>query len=181
MSISDAIFTIFRSRGESAYFGEAVSQTEHALQSAHLAEQSGAPYYLVVAALLHDIGHLLHSQPEQIADLGEDASHEVVGEAWLAQHFNAAVTEPVRLHVSAKRYLCAVETGYLERLSPASVKSLRLQGGSMTPEETRAFEANPFYREAIQLRRWDDEAKIPGREVPPLEHYRLKIETVSVR
>jgi phosphonate degradation associated HDIG domain protein len=178
VKILDEIFTIFHTKGETAYFGEAVSQMEHALQSAQLAVQSGAPDSLVVAALLHDIGHLLHDQPEHIASLGVDAAHELVGEAWLAQRFGAEVTEPVGLHVAAKRYLCAVEPGYLEHLSPASVQSLWLQGGPMTPDEIRAFESRPFYREAVQLRRWDDEAKIPGREAPPLKHYRSLIEAV---
>lgn len=181
MTITDEIFTIFGSRAESAYFGEAVSQLEHALQSAWLAEQSGAPVSLVVAALLHDIGHLLHVLPEQIADTGVDAGHDAVGEAWLSQRFGAEVTEPVRLHVAAKRYLCAVEKDYRERLSAASVQSLMLQGGPMTAEEIRAFEANPFYREAVQLRRWDDAAKTPGTEVPPLESYRSRIEDLLTR
>ena len=117
----------------------------------------------------NDIGHLAHGLDEDIADKGKDGYHEVVGERWLGQYFGPAVTEPVRLHVEAKRYLCAVDADYQARLSPASVKSLALQGGPLTPEGVREFEANPFFREAVRLRRWDDEAKVPGLDVPGLE------------
>src|SRR5262249_46218099 len=105
---------IFAAKGQSAYFGEPVSQLEHALQAAWQAENENAPAWLVVAALLHDIGHLLHDQPEHIADLGIDARHEDVGHAWLAQYFGPEIAAPVRMHVDAKRYLCATDASYLE-------------------------------------------------------------------
>src|ERR1700757_2261608 len=126
MSIVDHIFTLFERRGHAAYFGEAVSQLEHALQTAHQADQKGAPDYLIIAALLYDLGHLLHGMPEDIAALGVDGQHQEIGAAWLSRHFNTAVTEPIRLHVAAKRYLCAVDTQYHQQLSPASVHSLAL-------------------------------------------------------
>jgi predicted HD phosphohydrolase len=116
----------------------------------------------VVAALVHDIGHLLQNLPEDIADRGSDAHHEDVGHAWLARHFGPEVTEPVRLHVEAKRYLCRVDPGYLKRLSPASVQSLALQGGPFDDAEVREFENRPHYRDAVRLRTWDDARRFGG-------------------
>ena len=135
---------------------------------------------LVVAALLHDIGHLLHGLPEHIADKGIDGRHEAVGEAWLVPQAGPAVTEPLRLHVAAKRYLCAVDSDYMALLSPASIKSLRLQGGPYTDDEVEAFEKNPHYQDAVRLRRWDDQAKVAGLDVPDLAHYRSVLERVLV-
>ncbi len=181
MQVADQILEIFAAKGSAAYFGEPVSQLEHALQAAYHAETGGAPAWLVVAALLHDIGHLLHDMPEHVADLGIDARHEDAGHAWLAQYFGPEVTAPVRMHVDAKRYLCATDPAYLGLLSPASVQSLQLQGGPFTAAEARAFEQQPFAREAAQLRRWDDLAKVPGMHVPGLEHYRALIDAAQLR
>lgn len=175
MNVLDTITRLFETGGNSAYFGEPVSQTEHALQTAHLAETEGAPDSLVVAALLHDVGHLLHGLPETIAERGIDGRHEAGGSDWLARHFGPAVCDPVRLHVAAKRYLCATDPEYLALLSPASQKSLELQGGPFDAAGARAFEAEPFYREAVRLRHWDDRAKIPKLAVPPLGHYSPRI------
>jgi [1-hydroxy-2-(trimethylamino)ethyl]phosphonate dioxygenase len=172
MRITDHIIALYRRRGDAMYGGEAVTQTQHALQTAHLAEADGSPSTLIAAALLHDVGHLVHDLPENAADLGVDDEHEALGAQWLAAYFGPAVTEPGKLHVAAKRYLCAVDANYLGRLSPASVQSLALQGGPMTVAEARAFEAMPYAAEALKLRRWDDEAKIPGWVVPDLDHYR---------
>lgn len=168
----DEIFDLFARRGEEAYFGEPVSQLEHALQTVLQAEQANASDSLIVAALLHDIGHLLHKLPEDIADQGIDAQHEKIGAAWLAKYFPPEVAEPVKLHVAAKRYLCAVDTDYQKRLSLASIQSLALQGAVMDAAAVRDFEQNDLYREAVALRRWDDEAKIAGLCVPSLEQYR---------
>jgi [1-hydroxy-2-(trimethylamino)ethyl]phosphonate dioxygenase len=176
MKIIDEIIDLFQRQGDAAYHGEAVSQTEHALQSAALAEQQEAPDTLVVAALLHDIGHLLDGQDEDLADRGLDGRHEEAGCAWLAEHFGPKVTEPIRLHVAAKRYLCAVDPVYLAELSPASRLSLSLQGGPLEAEERADFESNPMYHEAIRLRYWDDTAKVPGLRVPGLEYYRARLE-----
>ena len=175
--VIDEIISLFRQRGAAAYHGENVSQTEHALQAAALAEREGACQFLVVAALLHDIGHLLEGQAEDLADRGLDGRHEEAGRAWLAAHFGPEVTEPIYLHVAAKRYLCAVDANYLAALSPASRVSLSLQGGPMGDDERSKFESNPYYRDAIRLRRWDDTAKVHGLKVPGLDHYRNPLET----
>jgi [1-hydroxy-2-(trimethylamino)ethyl]phosphonate dioxygenase len=167
----NAILDLFLQRGETAYFGEPVSQIEHALQTAHLAEQSGADRALIAAALLHDVGHLVHQRAETVADEGRDAHHESHGAHWLRQLFGPEVTEPIRLHVEAKRYLCTVDADYRARLSPASEQSLQLQGGLLSPAEVQRFEQQPWFRQAVQLRRWDDEAKIVDWQVPGLQHY----------
>jgi phosphonate degradation associated HDIG domain protein len=174
--IVDDIMSLFARRGAAAYYGEAVSQSEHALQAAALATCEGAPNHLIVAALLHDIGHLLDGQDEDLALRGLDGQHEEAGYTWLAAHFSPKVTEPIRLHVTAKRYLCAVELVYLARLSTASRLSLTLQGGPMNAQELADFENNQFYHDAIRLRHWDDTAKVCGLEVPGLEQYRERLE-----
>ena len=178
MRVVDTIFELFHTNGADAYLGEAVSQQEHALQTAYLAEQAGADDALVVSALLHDIGHLLHGLPEHIAEKGIDGRHEEAGEHWLMHHAEPVVTEPLRLHVAAKRYLCAVDPDYRALLSPESIKSLQLQGGSYTEDEVNVFEKNPCYQDAVRLRRWDDQAKVVGLDVPELAHYRSKLENV---
>jgi len=176
VTVVDQIMSRFEKRGQAAYFGEPVSQLEHALQCAHLADSEGAPHTLVVAALLHDFGHLLHGLGEAAADEGVDARHEDLGGAWLERHFGAEVAGPVRLHVAAKRYLCATSPAYLAQLSPASIQSLSLQGGPFSRDEARAFESQAYFRQTVQLRRWDDAAKIPGLIVPGLDSYRSRIE-----
>jgi [1-hydroxy-2-(trimethylamino)ethyl]phosphonate dioxygenase len=181
MSVADEILEVFEKRGAGAYFGEPVSQMEHALQAAHFAEKENAPAHLVVAALVHDIGHLLEETPEDIADHGIDAKHEEIGQAWLQKRFGPEVWEPVFLHVAAKRYLCATDHAYLGKLSPASVLSLKLQGGPMSETEVRRFESNRFSQEAVQLRRWDDLAKVQGLRTAPLNDYRSLIEATATR
>ena len=171
MDCVDEIFALFEHQGKAAYFGEAVSQEEHALQAAHFAAQEGAPKALVVAALLHDIGHLIDAR-EDAADRGIDARHEDAGCEWLARYYPLAVTEPVRLHVAAKRYLCSIDPEYLRGLSAASVKSLQLQGGVFTREEAAEFLRQPFGEDAVRLRRWDDMGKVVGLAVPGLSAYR---------
>jgi phosphonate degradation associated HDIG domain protein len=179
MSVTDEIIRLFETKGHAAYFGEPVSQLEHALQTADLAAKQGASETLVAAALLHDVGHLVHELPENIADRGIDARHEVVGKNWLTKHFGPSVTEPIRLHVAAKRYLCAVDSEYAKNLSPASVQSLELQGGPMSKAEVAEFERSANWRDAILLRRCDDLAKVPGLNVPGLEHYRAILDGVT--
>jgi phosphonate degradation associated HDIG domain protein len=176
-----AVVRLFTERGSTAYIGEAVSQTEHALQTAWAAEKAGAGSALIAAALLHDVGHLLHGLPEDCVDTGVDDRHEELGARWLRRYFKSEVVEPVRLHVPAKRYLCATEPGYLERLSPASRLSLQLQGGVFTAAEVEAFEAQPHARAALALRRWDEEAKVVGLETPGLEHFMPHLEICLVR
>jgi predicted HD phosphohydrolase len=149
MTTTQAILDLFAVAGQAAYYDQ-----------------------LVVAALLHDVGHLLSGLPENVARQGIDDTHESAGAAWLAQHFGPAVSAPVRLHVAAKRYLCAVEPAYLGSLSPASQVSLRLQGGPFEAADVQRFESEPHFAAAVALRRWDDAAKIPGLVVPGLESYR---------
>ncbi len=179
MTIVDEIMDLFARRGAAAYHGEAVSQTEHALQAADLAARQGASNDLIVAALLHDVGHLLDGQDEDLADRGFDGRHEVAGYSWLAVHFAPTVTEPIRLHVAAKRYLCAVDPGYLAGLSSSSCLSLSLQGGPMEAKERADFESNPSYHDAVRLRHWDDMAKVPGLRVPGLDHYCKRLESAA--
>jgi [1-hydroxy-2-(trimethylamino)ethyl]phosphonate dioxygenase len=176
MSIVDKIMDLFARHGQAAYHGEAVSQTEHALQAAELAELENAPDRLVVAALLHDVGHLLKGQDEDLAHRGVDGRHEEAGCAWLSTHFGPEVTEPIRLHVAAKRYLCAVDPAYLAGLSPSSRLSLTLQGGPMGIEEQAQFENHRYHRDAVRLRHWDDTAKVPGLKVLGLDHYRDRLQ-----
>ena len=154
----EAILALFRARGHERY-GERVTQLDHALQCASLALGEDAPDSLVAAALLHDYGHLIEDRGHMAERDRLDGEHEAVGAAALAARFGPAVTWPIALHVAAKRYLCAVEPGYLEALSPASKLSLDLQGGPFTPAEAAAFMARPFAEDAVRLRRWDDWGK----------------------
>ena len=179
MDIVDQILELFETCGAAAYLGEPVSQAEHALQSACLAVQEGASDALVTAALLHDIGHLLGPEDDP-AERGIDAVHEDRGCAWLATYFGREVTEPVRLHVMAKRYLCAMDAEYRGLLSPASIRSLELQGGALGRDEAEAFEQNPNAAGAIRLRRWDDRAKIPKLDVPGVDSYGPTLRRMAV-
>lgn len=179
MTITNEIIAIFARRGAGAYFGESVSMAEHGLQAAYFARSAGAPPCLIVAALLHDIGHLVVDVPDNLADWTVDAHHEDIGGAWLARRFPAEVSEPVRLHVSAKRYLCATDSHYFSQLSPASVHTLGLQGGPMSAYEVACFETERHYREAVQVRQWDDRGKVAGLATPQLEDYRGLIEAIG--
>lgn len=170
MDALEQIRAAFERRGHEGY-GEGVSQWNHALQCAAFAERDGAAPELVAAAYLHDIGHLLHDLPQDIADSGIDTQHESTGSAWLSQHFGPAVTEPVRMHVAAKRYLATVESGYFDKLSEASKLSLKLQGGPMSDSQARAFEAERFFVDAVRLRRWDEEGKIIDFKGPEPAHF----------
>ena len=172
----------FALHGASSYEGnrrESVSALNHALQCAQLAEDAHAEAPLVVAALLHDVGHFV-----AIADIGEkddiDDVHELRGVAVLVRDFPPAVIEPIRLHVAAKRYLTAIEPKYLGGLSPASVHSLAQQGGPFRGAEIARFEALPFAQDAVRLRRWDDLAKTPGRETPGLGYYFAVLDEVRL-
>ena len=160
----DEILQLLCERGDSQYGDEAVSKVEHALQTATLALENDAD-----SALLHDL-------PDDAPDRGIDDRHEVSGGNWLASRFGPEVTEPVRLHVPAKRYLCAVLPAYADELSPPSVLSLKLQGGPMSANEVSDFESNPEFERAVQLRHWDDEAKIPDHPTPTVEDFRPHIE-----
>jgi gamma-butyrobetaine dioxygenase len=180
MSPVDAIAELFASAGAADYLGEPVTVATHLLQAGALALAAGAAPALVAAALLHDVGHLRGA--DAVADgiessgrelmAGTDNNHGERGAQWLAQWFPASVTEPVRLHVAAKRYLCAAEPAYFGQLSEASVYTLTVQGGPMSDAEAREFEREPYAADAIAVRRWDDQAKDPQYEAPELVHFR---------
>jgi phosphonate degradation associated HDIG domain protein len=180
MRVIDEIFSLYAARGSAAYFGEAVSMTEHGLQAAHFAELEGAGEAVVAAALLHDVGHLIAKVPDDIAEWTVDARHEATGARWLGERFGADVADPVRLHVKAKRYLCAIDPTYFSQLSPASVLTLKLQGGPMSADEVAGFEAEPAYREAIIVRLCDDRGKVAGLATRRLEDYRGLLRSLAL-
>jgi gamma-butyrobetaine dioxygenase len=173
----DELQELFEQAGEAEYLGEAVTQAAHMLQAAALAERAGAPGHLVAAALLHDVGHFFDGAGHEAVTgrelmQGQDNRHSDTGADWLARWFGPAVTEPVRLHVAAKRYLCAVEPDYRAALSPASEYTLQVQGGPFSAERAAAFAAAPGAADAVAVRRWDDAAKEADLEVPGFAHYR---------
>ena len=170
-NIVEFLADIFTRLGADSYLGEAVSMSEHMLQTAHNAELAGESKATITAALLHDIGHYTGEFPENYIDLGLNNRHETMGAAILEKFFPDEVTQPVRWHVDAKRYLCATERAYFSGLSDASVKTLELQGGPFNPEEVRKFEENPYLETIIRVRRYDDGGKVPGVVTPPIEHY----------
>lgn len=180
-TVVDLLADIFRRRGADSYLGERVTMSEHMLQAARLAEQAGAPDELVAAALLHDIGHYTSEFPEDALARGIDNHHDTAGARVLEPFFPAAVTDCVRLHVTAKRYLCAVEPGYFDRLSDASVHTLRLQGGPMDEAEATAFAASPGLDDILRIRRWDEAAKEEGKPTPPFDHYEPLLRRVVAR
>ncbi len=154
------------------HYGEDVTQLEHALQTAHHAKMDDAPAALVAAALLHDVGHLMQKMGEDAADRGVDTRHEHISAGYLARAFGPEVTEPIRLHVAAKRYLVTTRPDYLESLSQASLQSLALQGGPMNPAEVEAFLAEPAAQAALRLRSYDEAGKVQGAEMSGFETYR---------
>jgi len=171
MTAAQTIGELFAGPGAREHMGEPVPIGEHMLQAGALAEAVGAEGALVAAALLHDIGHLLGE--------GEDEDlHGEAGANWLSQWFGDAVTEPVRLHVPAKRYLCAADAKYFGLLSAESVRTLALQGGPMTAAEVTTFEALPYYRDAVSVRRWDDQAKDPAAIAPRFAHFTALVEAL---
>lgn len=174
----DFILNLFAERGAREYMGEAVTMSQHMEQSAACAVADGAPDSLVIAALLHDIGHFIGEHPIEALENGIDNTHEEAGAAYLESYFPASVTEPIRLHVAAKRYLCATDPEYLGRLSEASINSLKVQGGPMSRSEIDRFEMNPFHEQAVQLRLYDDDGKIAGLEIKPVTAYRATLESL---
>lgn len=177
-TIIDRIFAMFDLHGPDSY-GEDVTQLDHALQAAALAQQAHADETLVAAALLHDVGQFIDDAGWAAERNGTDARHEIVGADWLSHHFPLAVTEPIRLHVAAKRYLCAAEPGYAALLSRASILSMAVQGGPMSGEETARFEAEPFFAEGVRLRHFDDKAKMADFPVADLAAYRPLLERLA--
>jgi len=178
-SIIDQIFGLFERYGSESY-GEHATQLQHALQVAELARRNGCTSALIAASLLHDIGQFMADSGNAAETLAIDARHEISGAQFLEAYFPASVSEPVRLHVAAKRYLCAVDPDYLDTLSCASRLSLRYQGGPMTAEEARTFETEPLHADAVTLRRFDDTGKQPDWFPPDLESYRTMLESLLI-
>src|ERR1044071_1912072 len=170
-TLRQELLDVFVGRATRRYGLSAVNQLQHALQAAALAEADKAPPATVLACLLHDVGHMIHTLGENPAGRGIDDVHEELGADWLAERFHPEVSEPVRLHVAAKRYLCAVEPNYFGKLSPDSVRSLDLQGGPMSADEIEAFRRHPQHQEAVRLRRYDESAKDPRATTPDFDHF----------
>lgn len=175
----DQIIRLYRTEGAARYGMEAIDQEQHALQCAQLAEEAGARPALVVAALLHDLGHLLEAQMSERP--ARDDLHEYRGLPFLRGEYPDTVIQPIRLHVAAKRFLCATDPGYHAGLSPASQRSLALQGGPFSQDGIDKFLAEPHAMDAVSLRRWDDLAKDPRRRTAGWDHYRGVLERCSLR
>lgn len=181
MPTVDGIMEILDQRGSDDRYGsEKINQLEHGLQCAWLAEREGAEPALITAALLHDIGHLIHKYGDDAAERGIDDRHEVLGAKYLTSLFSENVTQPIAMHVDAKRYLCANEPGYFELLSEGSVRSLELQGGPMSEDESAAFIARDYAEGAISVRRWDDNAKVQDLLTPDLTYFRRYVDRSRV-
>lgn len=178
----DDLHALYASLAASRLYDETVTELQHALQCAELAVTAGESEAMVAAALLHDVGHLLLDDHVALDEtLVDDHKHEKAGARYLATWFGPEVTGPVALHVAAKRYLCAVEPSYFATLSPSSVRSLTVQGGSMTTAEVDTFERHPGSRGAVLVRRWDDMAKVPGRVVEGFDHYADVLRSIAIR
>jgi phosphonate degradation associated HDIG domain protein len=169
--VIEQLMELYEVKGGREYEGEGISQLAHALQSAHHAERAGAAPALVCAALLHDVGHLLNDKGETPTLRGVDDEHQNAALPFLRGHFPEAVLEAIRLHVDAKRYLCATRTDYYGRLSEDSKRSLKLQGGVFAPAEAERFIRQPYAADAVKVRLWDDAAKIRGAATPDLAHF----------
>ena len=174
--IVSLLFQFLKEKGQNNY-DERVTQYQHAIQTAFLAMEEKAPESLVVAALLHDIGHLVADEKHAMENFRtEDLFHEEVAADFLNELFPASVIDPIRLHVPAKRYICTKDKNYLESLSNASKRSFQLQGGFMSEEVLAEFEKEPFYKDATRLRKWDDDGKVQQKQVPEIEMYAAVVE-----
>jgi phosphonate degradation associated HDIG domain protein len=180
LNLSD-ILLLFANKGGRLYDGEGVTQLEHALQAAALAEAEGADPTVVAAALLHDLGHMLNDQGETPTLRGVDDLHQYAALPFLRALYGDDVLVPIQLHVDAKRYLCATRPGYYEALSPDSKRSLLLQGGVFDAGQAEAFIARPFAPTAVRVRLWDDQAKVVGTHTPPLAHFVATLEAAQRR
>ena len=175
-NVVDYLLELLEKKGSDIQYGnEDVTQLEHALQCAELAEQNNKSDAFITAALLHDIGHLLYEDKDPIHE-GKDGVHEDLGADYLSKYFSEEVTLPIRAHVASKRYLSSVEDGYYDSLSEASKISLKVQGGPFSKEEAEEFINKPFMDEAVELRRFDDMAKILDKKTPDVEHFRPYLE-----
>ncbi|MFG1783188.1 HD domain-containing protein [Rhodococcus oryzae] len=175
----DALSTLFAGEGGQEYLGEQVSMAQHMLQTGRAARAAGAPATLVVAAVVHDVGHFSGGISGRDLMSGNDNHHDAVAAEWLSTWFDEAVTEPVRLHVAAKRYLCATDPAYYDRLSDASKFTMKVQGGVMDEAEVAAFAAEPYAEEACRLRRFDDLGKDPDAPTVTLADFRVDIDALD--
>lgn len=171
---------LFARRGDEQYSGESVTQLEHALQAAHLAEQAGASDALVTAALLHDLGHLLHDLGDTPSERGVDDQHQFRALPFLRGLFDEDIIGAIKGHVDAKRYLCATRPDYFASLSQDSKRSLKLQGGVFNPAQASHFMAQSGSASAIQVRLWDDLAKVRGLATPPLAHFLARAQACTL-
>ena len=179
-NIIDFILDLFARRGTEEYMGEPVSMAQHMEQTAACAVADDSSDKLVIAALLHDIGHFVGDFPIDALENGVDNLHEEAGAKFLERFYPASVTEPIRLHVAAKKYLCAVDEEYFSRLSDASVQSLQVQGGPMTQVEIKAFESSPYHQSAVQVRRYDDDGKVAGLDIKTVSSYRDRLQSLLI-
>lgn len=172
MSIVDELIEIYAIRGLETFEGDRIAnQTVHALQAATIAEEEGASAAMIVAALLHDIGRIINPKDRVITDAGGDAKHEEVARTFLEPHFGPDVTMPIKWHVAAKRYLVATDPTYSKNVSAGSKRSMVGQGGVLDDGEAQAFIEQPYARDGVALRLWDDRAKSPDAQTPPFEHF----------
>lgn len=170
------LFAYMKTYGQETY-EEDVSQYEHSMQTAILAQREGASAEMITAALLHDIGHMLADDPHEANNpTVQDDHHEAVAADYLSAFFPASITEPIRLHVPAKRYLCSADQNYFDSLSDASKKSFVLQGGKMSSGEMVTCEQHPYWQEALQLRKWDDQAKLIGLDLPDIDVFKAIVQ-----
>ena len=172
MSVIDELEEIYATKGLETFEGDLIiTHTSHGLQTAMIAEKEGASAPMIVAALLHDIGRIINPDDREITDSGRDAKHEEVAHEFLEAWFSPEVTMPIKLHVAAKRYLVATDPTYSKKVSPGSMRSMSGQGDVLTESEAAAFIEQPYAREGVTLRRWDDRAKSPDAQTPPFEHF----------
>ncbi len=172
MDAIEKLADIYTTTGLEVFEGDrTVTQTSHALQTAMIAEAEGANAAMIAAALLHDIGRIVNPKDRAITDSGGDAKHEIVAQKYLEPWFGPEVTMPIKWHVAAKRYLIATAEDYASKVSGGSVRSLKGQGGAFTAAEAETFIREPFAREGVLLRRWDDRAKLPDAETPEFAHF----------
>lgn len=172
---------IFERRGGEEYLGEPVTMAQHMLQGATLAEQNGQDEVIIVSALLHDIGHFTSEFGTFRMNDTEDRFHEAAGADVLQDFFPSLVTDCVRYHVAAKRYLCATRPAYFNQLSQASIHSLNLQGGAMNEAEVAEFEKNPNLREIVEVRNLDDAGKHADMHTPAFAHFAPMVQRIVDR
>lgn len=179
--IVEYLAELFASQGDQEYLGEQVSMATHMLQAALFAQRQNASDVEIAAALLHDVGHFANHIDARVAEHGVDAHHEDAGADFLAEFFPPEVVEPVRQHVASKRYLCAVDPRYFDRLSPASVHTLNLQGGPMSSDEVTEFEKSPHLQACVRVRKWDEAGKDPALVTPGFDHYRQLLQSLLIK